>query len=314
MCFNFCFIGKLPRDRGRKRNKLVYELRADMTEWRMKDFIVLDEICKKPLCVLLLTRHTSGVFYVLKVYNLKVVPQNMRHMLDREVEIMKQLDHKNIIKLYGAFIEGKHLCLVLEYGEEDLKSFMNRKNIGTFSEDHCKEVVLRDLLSAVKYLHDKQICHRDIKPDNILILSRHLRCAKLVDFGTAIDLTKEKAVTKTGTEEYMAPEVLRCPLKSNPLSNKSNDDLWYGLAADIWSIGVLTYELLVGAPPDHHLPLFPDYCSKQAISFMRACLRRQPKDRPTIDELLKHPWISTIANEFSIPTPLRDKRLTRRSM
>ena len=280
----------------------------------MKDFIVLDEICKKPLCVLLLTRHTSGVFYVLKVYNLKIVPQNMKHMLDREVDIMKQLDHANIIKLYGAFIEGKHLCLVLEYGEEDLKGFMNRKNIGTFSEDHCKEVVLRDLLSAVKYLHDKQICHRDIKPENILVMSRHRRCTKLVDFGTAIDLTKEKAVTKTGTEEYMAPEVQKCPLKSNPMSNKLNDDLWYGLAADIWSIGVLTYELLVGAAPDHDLPLFPDYCSSQAVSFMRACLRKQPKDRPTIDDLLKHPWISSLANGKNVPSVLKDRRLTRRSL
>jgi aurora kinase len=304
MCFEFLFHG----DEGRSGfSQVDYPLRDKtngMIEWKMKDFTVLDEICKKPLCVLLLTRYINGMFYVLKVYNMRMVPTNMKHMLDREVEIMKQLDHPNIIKLYAAFVEGKHLCLVLEYGEEDLKSFMNRKNIITLTEDHCKEVVLRGLMSAVQYMHNKHICHRDIKPENILIMSKNERCAKLVDFGTAIDLTKEKAVTKTGTEEYMAPEVRMCPLKSNPTSNKADDSLWYGLGVDIWSIGILTYELLVGKPPDPDLPIFPHYCSPNAISFIRACMKKRPRDRPTIDELMNK----------SRPVSLRNGPLSRRSL
>ncbi|EFJ49005.1 hypothetical protein VOLCADRAFT_90411 [Volvox carteri f. nagariensis] len=86
-----------------------------------------------------------------------------------------------------------------------------------------------------------------MQPENVLFTSDWK--LKLADFGVSIDLSKERAVTRTGTVTYMAPEVARCPLKIHPEDNKLDEHLAYGTACDIWGLGVLTYELLVGFTP-----------------------------------------------------------------
>ena len=161
---------------------------------------------------------------------------------------------------------------------------------------------------------------------------------KLCDFGVSICLHEERAVTKAGSQEYMAPvraylarlhsmhahthpcgplaevsspalhpqEVNVCPLKRGPEDNKDNQQLAYTPAVDVWSLGALMYELLVGftpfpgGPPAHPTvgdpaqPLkFPASVSAPARACIQSCLQLHPGDRPTVHELLRHEWVVT---------------------
>ncbi len=100
------------------------------------------------------------------------------------------------------------------------------------------ELVLHPFLAVINYLHTNGIAHRDIKPENILFTG-DMRL-KLCDFGLAINMREEKAVTRAGTLEYMAPEVLNCPFKNKPEENKENQELHYSFHVDTVRVAVLS--------------------------------------------------------------------------
>jgi serine/threonine protein kinase len=172
------------------------------------------------------------------------------------------------------------------------------------SEDAAKYVTL-SLLKAMKHFHDQGIAHRDIKLENILISNG---IVKIADFGVAINLLKERGVTRAGTLNYISPEVLACPYKRHPMDNKTRMDIGgYSTNIDIWSLGVLVYELLNGASPYAteslleteklisigSLPVFLNQkLSEKAQDFVYSCLVLDPNKRPSVDQLLEHPWLS----------------------
>ncbi|KXZ55748.1 hypothetical protein GPECTOR_2g1298 [Gonium pectorale] len=230
------------------------------------------------------------------------------HMLKREIEIQASLVHRHIARLYAAFMdELERVVLVQEYASQgDLFGILNRLG-GRMAPEQVSDAVMRPFLEALVYLHSRGLCHRDIKPENILYNSEWK--LKLADFGVAINIAEERAVTRAGTEGYMAPEVERCPLKSLPEENKDNPRIAYTTAVDVWAAGCLAYELLVGFPPvvksvsgkeessfvKHHMTAaslhFPASVPPQARAFVLAALAPSPEERPTAQQLLQHCWL-----------------------
>ncbi|EFJ46034.1 hypothetical protein VOLCADRAFT_121093 [Volvox carteri f. nagariensis] len=265
-------------------------------------------------------RHSS-LPVALKVYFLSKVPRNVIHMIVREIKIHVELVHKHIVMLYGAF--QKRLVLVQEYaGRGDLYGIYRSLN-RRMTEAHLVFLVLAPFMDALSYLHAKGICHRDIKPENILFTNDWRLL--LADFGVSIDLNQERAVTRAGTLEYMAPEVERCPLKMLPEENKEKMDLAYTTAVDIWATGVLAYELLVGFAPfvgerpqapttTTHAAVgpispkfaggknmsFPSSTSPHARDFISLALAEAPEDRPTSLQLSRHPWLGSLMQQDSL--------------
>ncbi|PNW84284.1 hypothetical protein CHLRE_04g228208v5 [Chlamydomonas reinhardtii] len=285
--------------------------------WDLSDYDITKRIYKGALsCVYRATCRKSGLPVALKVYFMARVPANTLHMLRREIELHIGLAHKNIIMLYAAFHDSKHLVLVQEWAERGDLFGVHRRMKCRLTETQTTELLLAPFLDALASLHRRGIVHRDIKPENILYTQGWT--LKIADFGVSICLRDERAVTRAGTVEYMAPEVERCPLKRTSHENKYNPSLAYTASADIWSVGVLAYEMLVGFLPfvseANEMPpkaggdgvavaafmaaeantralSFPSSLSEPARDFIRAALSENPCDRPTVEQLLQHPWI-----------------------
>uniref|UniRef100_A0A671R4K9 non-specific serine/threonine protein kinase n=1 Tax=Sinocyclocheilus anshuiensis TaxID=1608454 RepID=A0A671R4K9_9TELE len=245
-------------------------------------------------------RHKStGVEYAAKFIKKRRSKSSRRGVskndIEREVSILKEIQHPNVITLHDVFENKNEVILILELvAGGELFDFLAEKE--SLSEEEATEF-LKQILDGVSYLHSKQIAHFDLKPENIMLLNRsvpHPRI-KLIDFGLAhkIDFGNDfKNIF--GTPEFVAPEVVNY----EPL----------GLEADMWSIGVITYILLSGASPflgenkqetlanvsavDYEFD--EEYFSNTsalAKDFIARLLLKDPKKRMTILDSLQHPWI-----------------------
>ncbi|GLC33124.1 hypothetical protein PLESTB_000367700 [Pleodorina starrii] len=277
--------------------------RMQRAEWSLRDYAVVEKMYKgyassvyKAFC------KRSGELVCLKAYDMAALCELNRFQIYREVQLHGKLAHNNVIGLYGAFQVDSQVVMVQEFADGgDLFTLLHRYG-GRMPERQAVEMVLQPCLRVLLYLHEQGILHRDLKPENILF-TRNMTF-KLCDFGLAIDLRDERAVTRAGTLEYMAPEVLECPFKSRPIDNKDNERLHYTAAVDAWAVGVLAYELLVGRPPfeaperegvedciRRQTPRFPFGLSELARSFIATALQKDPEQRPTVQTMLAHPFI-----------------------
>ncbi|CAG9321264.1 unnamed protein product [Blepharisma stoltei] len=166
---------------------------------------------------------------------IKAMIEDKMNVIHRELEILLSVDHPNIVKFFYAYEDPKFIHIVTEYcSGGDLLSKLCE--VGTFSETETA-IIIKNLLGALNYLHSMGICHRDIKLDNILLASEgSLSDIKLIDFDFAkrIDTSLLDMNTVVGTLHFIAPEVF---------------DRICGTPADIWSLGIVMYVLLVGKPP-----------------------------------------------------------------
>ncbi|XP_038181459.1 serine/threonine-protein kinase Nek5 [Arvicola amphibius] len=219
----------------------------------------------------------------------------------KEVVLLAQMRHPNIVTFFGSFQENNRLFIVMEYCDGgDLLQRVRRQRGVLFSEDQILCWFVQISL-GLKHIHDRKILHRDIKSQNIF-LSKNGMVAKLGDFGTARTLNNsmELAQTCAGTPYYLSPEICQ----NRPYNNKT----------DIWSLGCVLYELCTLKHPFesnnlHHLvlkicqgrvaPISPHF-SPDLQSLILQLFKVCPQDRPSINSLLKRPFLEThIARHFS---------------
>ncbi|KAG2439626.1 hypothetical protein HXX76_004978 [Chlamydomonas incerta] len=270
--------------------------------WAMAEYTITRQLHNGyASCVYKATCHRSGQDVVLKAYTLSSLSDFLRNQMLRELDIHARLQHPSVVQILGAFREGDLLVIVLEYVRGGSLDRARRKLGGRMTEQQALELVMAPLLRTLHYLHTQTIVHRDIKPANLLFTPDWK--LKVCDYGVSICLGEERAVTRTGSRDYMAPEVNVCPLKRTPADNKENPQMAYGAAVDVWSVGALAYELLVGFTPFPGGPpatrkgdptkslVFPSSVSNDARNFVLSCLEQAPGDRPTIQQLLRHRWL-----------------------
>ncbi|OMJ75498.1 hypothetical protein SteCoe_25347 [Stentor coeruleus] len=209
-----------------------------------------------------------------------------------EVDILKTLDHPNILKIFEYFEDERYYYIVMEYCPEgDL--FDELEKVNKYDEDSAAKI-MSQIFSAVSYIHNKNIVHRDIKLENILISSRDKNLhIKLIDFNIATFNIGKRLSKFTGTSFYIAPEVI-----------KEN----YDEKCDVWSCGVIMFLLLTGKFPfdgssreeilskisQVNLNLksvIMENISPAAKNLLELILMKNPKSRYTAKQALEHPWI-----------------------
>ncbi|CAG9321694.1 unnamed protein product [Blepharisma stoltei] len=224
-----------------------------------------------------------------------VLKPQEKKALSREIQIMRNLDHENIVKLYDYLETRNYNYLVLEYcSGGDLSGLRD------LSEEHTI-IYLRQIVSALKVLQANNIIHRDLKPANILLSDKSPDAKiKLADFGLARQISANSlAKSYVGTPLYMAPEVIKL---------RENQSERYTERADIWSVGCIVYELIRGARPFEAknfgdlLPVIktrlndPDFLSSQyfsepCIDFLSKIFKINPKERMDFETMCDHPFI-----------------------
>ncbi|EAN32682.1 Protein kinase domain protein [Theileria parva strain Muguga] len=254
----------------------------------------------------------SGAVRAIKIILKSKIENAMR--MKREIQIMKTLDHPNIIKLFEVYEDADCLYLVMEMcvGGELFDRIVSTNG---FSEAYAASI-MRQVFSAIAYCHNRNVLHRDLKPENILYMNdKPSSTIKIIDWGFATKCYRtHKFSSLVGTPYYVAPEVL--------LGN-------YDKACDIWSAGVILFILLVGYPPFHgsnnteilnnvkrgtlkFVEKHWSHVSKSAIDLIKRCLHYIPKNRITAEEALNHEWILRIRTIPQSVEPHISKSLTRR--
>ncbi|XP_059726879.1 death-associated protein kinase 2-like isoform X2 [Haemorhous mexicanus] len=252
--------------------------------------------------VRLCRERSTGAFYAAKLVKLRRGRLGVeRAQVQREVAILRQLQHPNILRLHELFAGTAEVVLVLELiSGGELFDFIAEKEM--LSEEEAIEF-LGQILSGVQYLHARLIAHFDLKPENIMLQDKDVPkpWIKIIDFGLAQQL--EDGITYKslcGTPQYIAPEVINY----EPLSP----------ATDMWSIGVITYILLSGLSPFQGETdaetlsnvvagayEFEERCFSQtselAKDFIRQLLLKEPERRMTAAECLVHPWIKPLSRK-----------------
>jgi aurora kinase, other len=185
--------------------------------------------------VYLAKEKTTGFVCALKVLHKSEMDKSqVEKQVRREIEIQMNLAHPNILRLFGHFHDAKRIFLILEFAA-DGELYKHLRKAQRFPEWKAAQYIAQ-MASALKYLHKKNIIHRDIKPENILV-GIHGEI-KISDFGWSVHTPGNRRKTFCGTLDYLPPEMI-----------KGGGDNWYNEKVDLWSLGVLTYEFLVGEAP-----------------------------------------------------------------
>ncbi|OCT80770.1 hypothetical protein XELAEV_18027581mg [Xenopus laevis] len=239
--------------------------------------------------------------------------------IKQEINMLKKYSHhRNIATYYGAFIKKNppgmddQLWLVMEFCGAGSVTDLIKNTKGNTLKEEWIAYICREILRGLSHLHQHKVIHRDIKGQNVLLTENAE--VKLVDFGVSaqLDRTVGRRNTFIGTPYWMAPEVIACD---------ENPDATYDFKSDLWSLGITAIEMAEGAPPlcDMHpmralflIPRNPaprlksKKWSKKFQSFIESCLVKNHGQRPSTEQLMKHPFIRDQPNERQVRIQLKD--------
>lgn len=232
-----------------------------------------------------------------------ITPETKTDSLENEIGMMDSCKHPNIVTYFGSYMVESNLWIVMEFmGGGKLTDML----FSTAMTEPLIAYICRELLKGLKYLHDENRLHRDIKSDNVLLGSNGE--VKIADFGfCAVVSTSEKRKSMVGTPYWMAPEIIR--------------GQYYNCKVDIWSLGILALEMADGEPPCLNLPplraLFtiatqpapklkdPQKWSSTFWEFLALSLEKEPEQRASAERLLAHPFMEVACSTSEFTSVLK---------
>uniref|UniRef100_A0A7S3HEX0 non-specific serine/threonine protein kinase n=1 Tax=Spumella elongata TaxID=89044 RepID=A0A7S3HEX0_9STRA len=259
----------------------------------------------------------TKISYALKRIAKHGIEDNRLNQIRDELNCMAFLDHPNILRIHEVFEDEDRICLVLELcrGGHLMDRLMNQR--GRFYREHLACKYIHSILTAVAYCHANNVVHRDLKLENILFETEKKDSElKIIDFGLSRCFVPNKKMhSPCGTSEYVAPEVL---------AGK------YDAKCDVWSVGVIAFILLSGAPPfvgNTDSELFTSIkagqwqfdqnllnsVSADAKDFIKQCLNKRVSKRFSAAEALKHKWFLLLKSgtvEEGAPSPVLLQRFS----
>ena len=254
----------------------------------MDNYIVLEHIGEGSFGkVYKARRKNTGLTVAMKFITKHGKSEKDIRNLRQEIGILRKLNHENIILMFDAFETDREFCVVTEYAQGELFDILQDDQ--SLPENTVQQIA-KQLVKALHYLHSNRIIHRDMKPQNVLIGSNGR--IKLCDFGFARAMSSNTIVLTSikGTPLYMSPELVK--------------ELPYDATVDLWSLGVILFELYVGQPPFYTNSIYslinhivkdpvkyPSDISREFKSFLQGLLQKEPRKRLTWPNLLDHPFV-----------------------
>ncbi|XP_017213988.1 serine/threonine-protein kinase BRSK1 isoform X4 [Danio rerio] len=230
----------------------------------------------------------------IKIVNREKLSESVLMKVEREIAILKLIEHPHVLKLHDVYENNKYLYLVLEHvSGGELFDYLVKK--GRLTPKEARKF-FRQIISALDFCHSHSICHRDLKPENLLLDERNN--IRIADFGMAsLQVGDSLLETSCGSPHYACPEVIR-------------GEKYDGRRADVWSCGVILFALLVGALPFDHDNLrqllekvksgvfhMPHFIPPDCQALLRGMIEVNPEKRLTLEAIQKHAWYQAGRNE-----------------
>ncbi|XP_047233518.1 serine/threonine-protein kinase BRSK1 isoform X2 [Girardinichthys multiradiatus] len=230
----------------------------------------------------------------IKIVNREKLSESVLMKVEREIAILKLIEHPHVLKLHDVYENNKYLYLVLEHvSGGELFDYLVKK--GRLTPKEARKF-FRQIISALDFCHSHSICHRDLKPENLLLDEKNN--IRIADFGMAsLQVGDSLLETSCGSPHYACPEVIR-------------GEKYDGRRADVWSCGVILFALLVGALPFDHDNLrqllekvksgvfhMPHFIPPDCQSLLKGMIEVNPEKRLTLEAIQKHSWYQGGRNE-----------------
>ena len=288
---------------------------------QIKDYLLVKSLGKGTFGEVFLTKKgkSSKLYATKKIPSSKLLNKDFKKYLENEINIMKQLEHENIIKYHESYQTSNNIYIIMDYiNGGNLSEYLTKyklKNSHPFSQAMIQYFV-KQIVEGLIYIHRKNIIHRDIKLENILLqIPNHtnadlvdysLTKVKIIDFG--LSTQSNLATSLVGSPIYMDPNILKKYEKSGGTEKFKS----YDKKADIWSLGAITYEMLTGhnvfnassLPELLNKVKKGDYTlevnclSNEILSFLNGMLQNDPEKRATAKQLLEHPFLTKNPSDF----------------
>ncbi|XP_062234543.1 serine/threonine-protein kinase BRSK1 isoform X7 [Platichthys flesus] len=236
----------------------------------------------------------TGQKVAIKIVNREKLSESVLMKVEREIAILKLIEHPHVLKLHDVYENNKYLYLVLEHvSGGELFDYLVKK--GRLTPKEARKF-FRQIISALDFCHSHSICHRDLKPENLLLDEKNN--IRIADFGMAsLQVGDSLLETSCGSPHYACPEVIR-------------GEKYDGRRADVWSCGVILFALLVGALPFDHDNLrqllekvksgvfhMPHFIPPDCQSLLKGMIEVNPEKRLTLEAIQKHAWYQGGRNE-----------------